>query len=155
MNRQDRINAIMNVVLSKEYGDIIPHAELLASIQERKSSNTYRDAVHAAAKRCMNAGKMIESIRGVGYRVINPDDYTGQSAKCIMSGVRKIDKGTKILLNAPVQDMTQDGRELYNRVTDRMRILQAAMHGAQVEIRMLGAGRPHPLAINGRSQEME
>lgn len=147
MNRQDRINAIMDVVLSKEYGDMIPHAELCDAAHERVDSNAYRDAVHAAMKRCVNAGKMIESVRGFGYRVVDPDEYTRQSVKCIVSGARKIDRGTKILLHAPVQDMTQDGREAYNRVTDRMRILQAAVHGAQVEIRMLSASREHPLAI--------
>ena len=147
MNRQDRINAIMNVVLSKEYGDMISHTELCAAIHERVGSNTYRDAVRAAMKKCVNVGKMIESVHGYGYRVVDPDEYTSQSVKCIASGARKIDRGTKILLNAPVRDMSQDGRDTYNRVTDRMRILQAAVHGAQVEIRMLGSRREHPLSI--------
>lgn len=147
MNRQDRINTIVNLMLSKEYGDIISHNEILQAIHEQRPSNTYRDAVHAAVKKCVNAGKMVESVRSVGYRVVAPDEYVSQSTKCVMSGAKKIDYGTKILLHAPVRDMSPDGVQSYNHVTDRMRMLQAAVAGAKVEISMLGSGRQHPLAI--------
>ena len=150
MTRQDRISTIVNLFLSKEYGAVISHNEILQAVHEQRASNTYHDAVNAAVKKCVNAGKMVESVRGVGYRVVAPDEYVSQSTKCVMSGAKKIDYGTKILLHAPVRDMSQEGVQAYNNVTDRMRMLQAAVTGAKVEISMLGSARQHPLAITGR-----
>lgn len=147
MTRQERIKAAVELVMSKNYGDTISHEELLAAMQEQGMSRTYRDAIQAAAKQCINGGKMIESIHSYGYRVVNPDDYTRQATRRLMAGARKIDSGAKILQYAPVKDMSVDGLETYTRVTDRMRILQASVAGAQVEIRMLDERRRHPLAI--------
>ena len=53
----------------------------------------------------------------------------------------------KILDNAPVQDMTQDGVQKYNTVSDRLHILRAAVTGAKVEIKMLNAKRENPLKV--------
>jgi hypothetical protein len=41
--------------------------------------------------------------------------------------------------------MTQMGAQKYNTVADRMRIMQAAIHGAKVEIKMLTAKRRNTL----------
>ena len=74
-----------------------------------------------------------------------PDEYTDQSVRNIGAGVKRIDKGVRILNNAPVKDMTQFGVQRYNSVVDKSRILQAATHGAKVEIKMLSSRRENPL----------
>ena len=146
MNRQERIKAAVELINSKEYNDTISHGELLAAMHETGITTAYRDAVHAAMRKCMDCGKMIESIHGFGYRVVNPDEYTEQSVKCIVSGARRIDRGVRILQHAPVREMSAAGLENYNRVSDRVRILQASVSGAKVEIQMLTAERKHPFA---------
>ena len=148
MKRKDKIKAAVELVMSKNYGDIITHREFIAVMREHGITSSYRDAITAAMRKCIDCGKMIENVHGVGYRVVMPDDYTGQSIRCISSGAKKIDNGAKILSHAPVQDMTQAGLEAHNKVADRMMILQASLAGANVEIRMLGEKRRHPLAIS-------
>lgn len=151
MTRKEKINAAVDLVVSRDYGDVITHQEFIAMMHESGITPSYRDAINAAAKKCIECGKMIESVHGKGYRVVAPDEYTDQSVRCVMSGAKKIDNGNKILLHAPVNDMTQPGLEAYNRVSDRMRVLQASLAGAKVEIKMLEKQRQHPLAIVGRS----
>lgn len=47
--------------------------------------------------------------------------------------------------HAPVKDMSTVGLESYNRVNDRLHILQAAMTGSKVEITLLSKKREHPM----------
>lgn len=148
MNRQQKIKKLVDEIIGHKYGETISHFDIADLIKEKHGSQQYRSIVNAAQKKCVELGKMVESVRGYGYRVVNPDDYTVQSVRHVTAGARRIDKGTKILRCAPVNDMTQEGRETYNRVTDRMQILQAAMTGAKVEIRMLSAERVHPLSLS-------
>jgi hypothetical protein len=84
---------------------------------------------------------MIVNVRGIGYKVCYPDNYTGEGVRYMRMGARKIDRGAKILNHAPVNDMSQAAREAHNRVNDRMVRLQAAMAGASVEIHMLEASK--------------
>lgn len=88
---------------------------------------------------------MIKSIRKSGYQVVEPDDYTAHSVRQVVAGAKKIDSGVKIMRHAPVSNMTPEGVESYNRVNDRLQILQASITGAKVELKLLGARRPHPL----------
>ena len=148
MNRKDKIKAAVELVMSRDYGNVILHQEFVAVMHEHGVTPSYRDAMQAAMKKCVDSGKMLENVHGIGYRVVNPDEYTHQSIKCIAAGAKKIDHGAKILAHAPVQDMTQAGLEAYNKVSDRMSILQASLAGAKVEMRMLGTKRRHPLALS-------
>lgn len=145
MNRKEKVQALVEEFLGKDYGGSMTHYEIASVIEEREGSTKYRSIVETAKKKLLECGKMIENVRGVGYRVISPDEYTGQSAKCVVSGAKRIDKGTKILQNAPVKDMTQDGVSQYNMISDKIRILQAAVCGAKVEINMLSSKRENPL----------
>ena len=144
MTRQERIRAIYDTIIGRDFGDAVSHRELLDAIHEQTVSQSYRDAVNQASKRLLNAGKMIESIHKYGYRIVDPDEYTTQSVKRVTEGAKKIDEGTKILSHAPVSQMSQAGLERYRHVSDRMVLLQAQLTGAKVEIQLLGSGRDHP-----------
>lgn len=145
LNRQEKIKALVDAFMREPYGVTFEHFKIASIIGEPYGSKKYADTVFGAKKELLNSGRMITSVHGVGYRVVFPDEYTDQSAKCVVSGARRIDKGVHILENAPVKDMTQSGMQRYNTVTDRMRIMQAAIHGAKVEIKMLAKKRENAL----------
>lgn len=145
MTRQEKVSAIVNLICSRNYGDTVTHTEMSAVIEEPVRSQKYRDIIGTANKRCVELGRMVRSVRGVGYQLVEPDDYTRQSVRCIVSGAKRIDSGVKILAHAPVSQMSQPGLEEYNRVNDRVRVLQASVAGAKVEIGMLANHRQHPL----------
>lgn len=115
-------------------------------IDQKHGTMRYQDILQTAKKRLEIAGHMLVNVRGVGYKVCQPDNYTGEGVRKMRQGARRIDRGAKILAHAPVNDMTQQAREAHNRVNDRMIRLQAAMAGATVEIHMLETSK-NPLAL--------
>jgi len=145
LNRQEKVKALVESFANKEYGTTIGHNEIAVIIEERYGSRRYGEIVNSAKKELEDSGKMIVSVFSVGYRLAYPDEYVDQSAKRVKRGTNQIDHGVRILDNAPVKEMTQIGAQRYNTVSDRMRIMQAAMHGAKVEINMLTAKRKNPL----------
>lgn len=153
MNRQDKIKKLYDEIMGRGYGKTLSHEEIAFILGEREGSTQYRSLVSSVQKKLIESGKMIENVRGVGYRIIYPDEYTGQSVKCVMSGARKIDSGAKMLRYAPVKDMTVLGAQEYHRTADRMAILQAAVAGARVELSMLSNRRKNPLEIALYSEE--
>ena len=150
MTKQERIKTVVDYIANLPYGEIITHDKLAYIADVKQKSQDYRDIMFRAAKRLIDHGHIIKNIRGVGYQVIDPDDYSALSVKHAVRGAKLIDKGVKVMRNAPVSDMTQEGRTRYNAVNDRLTILQAAVTGAKVEITMLESKRPHPLASANR-----
>ena len=145
IKRQEKVKALTEAFANAEYGTTLEHFKIAKIIGERVNTQEYRQIVSRAKKELIDSGKMIASVFGVGYRVVYPDEYVDQSAKCVVSGARKISKGTRILEHAPVKDMTQSGVQRYNTINDRINILQAAVCGAKVEIKMLTKKRDNPL----------
>ena len=150
LTKQEKVKALVELFINKGYGETVKHFDIAAAIKESYGSRNYNQIVSRAKKELLESGRMIKNVWKVGYQVVNPDDYTGESVRRIVRGARQIDRGVQILENAPVKDMSQDGIQRYNTVRDRTCILQASMHGARVEIKMLNAKRPHPFlsAVN-------
>lgn len=141
MTRKDAIDNLVKAVEERNYGDVLNFEEIGGIINQKHGTMAYNDILQAARKRLIAAGHMIVNVRGIGYKVCYPDNYTGEGVRYMRMGARKIDRGAKILNHAPVNDMSQAAREAHNRVNDRMVRLQAAMAGASVEIHMLEASK--------------
>lgn len=141
MTRKDAIDNLVKAVVERNYGDVLNFDEIGGIINQKHGTMAYNDILQAARKRLIAAGHMIVNVRGIGYKVCYPDNYTGEGVRYMRMGARKIDRGAKILNHAPVNDMSQAAREAHNRVNDRMVRLQAAMAGASVEIHMLEASK--------------
>lgn len=141
----DKVQRLSEYIMTKNYGDIIYHQEIAEQIGEHMNTPRYFSTVTAAKKALLEAGRMIKSVRRSGYQVVVPDDYTAHAVQHVVDAGKKIDRGAKIMRIAPVSNMTPEGVESYNRVNDRLQILQASITGAKVELKMLGARRPHPL----------
>ncbi len=146
MNRKEAIDALVRAVNERNYGDTLDFKEIGYIIQQKYGTHAYSDILQAAKKRLELAGHMIVNVRGIGYKVCMPDDYTQEGVRRVRQGAQRIDRGTKVLNHAPVNDMSQPAREAHNRVNDRMVRLQAAMAGASVEIHMLGKSQNPLLA---------
>jgi len=141
MDRKDAIDSLVKAVEDRNYGDVLTFDEIGGIINQKYGFSCYNDILQAARKRLIAAGHMIVNVRGIGYKVCDPDSYTGEGVRYMRHGARKIDMGAKIISHAPVKDMSLVAREAHNRVNDRMVQLQAAMAGASVEIHMLSASK--------------
>ena len=144
MSRKESIDNLVKAVEERNYGDVLNFDEIGGIINQKHGTMAYNDILQAARKRLVAAGHMIVNVRGIGYKVCNPDEYTGEGLRYMRQGARRIDQGAKIMDHAPVNDMSQSAREAHNRVNDRMIRLKAAMAGASVEIHMLES-RKNPL----------
>lgn len=146
MERKEAIDNLVKAVEEREYGDVLNFDQIGSIIDQKYGSKRYNDILQAARKRLIETGHMIVNVRGTGYKVCNPDSYTGEGIRYMRQGARKIDRGASIVRHAPVNDMSPAAREAHNRVNDRMVSLQAALAGASVEIHMLSANNNPLLA---------
>lgn len=131
------------------YGDFISHEQISTVIEEPYRSNKYSSTIAKTKKILLKKyNKSIENIIGDGYRIVEPDDFVQQSLKHYKRGFNEMQKGYDHLENAPIKDMTSEGRDAYMRVHDRAIILQASMAGVKAELKTLSGKRKRPLAIN-------
>lgn len=135
--RQEKISKLIDAISSMDYGNSITHSEIGRIIDEKYGTRGYNDIVSDVRKKLPNLGKMIENSRGVGYQVVNPDDYVNIAVKKVIAGGKRITEGGNILRNTPVKNMSKDGYKRYCDVSDRMRVLEASIAGATVEVKML------------------
>lgn len=134
------------------YGDFISHEQIATLIEEPYGTNKYGSTIAKAKKLLLKKyNKAIENVIGDGYRIVNPDDFVQQSLKHYKRGFVQMQKGYDTLANAPVKDMTEEGRAIYTRVHDRAVILQASMRGASIELKTLGQ-KKHPMALENMSK---
>lgn len=144
MTRKEAIDSLVKAVEDRNYGDVLTFDEIAGIINVKRFTTSFHDILQTARKRLIVEGHMIVNVRGIGYKVCPPDNYTDVGVRYMRQGARRIDKGAKVLNHAPVNDMSQAAREAHNRVNDRMTRLQAAMAGASVEIHMLNT-KKNPL----------
>lgn len=137
-------------LLAMNYGDVVTHQEIASIINEKVGSQKYNSIIQRTKKLILNNHRAIESVRGQGYRLVEPDNFVDLSLSHYKRGFNEMQKGANTLKAAPVNDMTDEGRRVYRRVQDRAIALQAAMNGAKVELKTLGM-RDHPMSVNNVS----
>lgn len=135
---------LAEMIINLEYGEVITHTTISQVIQEIYPSQRYMSTVQKTKKILLNDyGRILESIRGDGYRVVKPDDYVNHSLRHYKRGFNEFQKGSDTLTHAPIKDMSDEGRNAYRRVNDRATLLQATIKGAVVELKTLGE-KKHP-----------
>lgn len=137
MDNQKSIKDLVDFIAQKEYGSQISHKEIEKIICVPYRMQKYNSIVASAKKHLLSEGKMITSVRGYGYQIVPPDDYSHKAVRKIISGGRRISAGKRVLQCAPIKHMTEDGKRTHQLISDRVRILEAAVAGATTEVRML------------------
>lgn len=125
------------------YGAVLHHSDIENIIMERYGTSKYKSEISRAKKILLKEyNRQIDSIRGDGYRVIKPDDFVPQALGFYRRGFNEMQKGVDTLENAPIKDMTEEGRSIHTRVYDRSVILLASMKGASAELKALTRRNP-------------
>lgn len=143
---------LFEAISQLDYGMVIPHENISKILHESYGSQKYNSYVQRAKKELLKIGKDIESVRGQGYRVLEPDQYIDKAVQAHKQGFDKLKKGNDIIQFAPQKDMSAEGRQVYRDVSDRARILYASMAGACTELKML-AKKKSPLEIANVSRK--
>lgn len=130
------------------YGDIISHKDISKIIKEPYGCNKYRTIINQTKKILQQQyQRHIESINKCGYRVVDPDKTVDLSIRHYNRGFNEVQKAQDVLTNAPVEDMSNEGRQVYRDVYDRAKILNTAFMDATVEIKRLSRKRKHPMSV--------
>lgn len=137
IDKKEKWELLYDYIVLMEYEDTILHNEIEIIIEENRESKKYYSIIGKAKKKLLEMGKMIKSVTGQGYTIINPDEYTDLSLKHIKTGFNQIDKGHQILQYAPINNMTREGLESYRHVSDRAKTLHAMLAGGCAELKLL------------------
>jgi len=137
INNKKKEEILYDYIINLNYGDTVLHQDIEEIIQENHDSKKYHSIIQKAKRKLLESSKGLENVKGIGYRVIHPDNYTDLSLKYIKSGYRRIDNGFKVLQYAPVNDMSKEGFERYRHIRDSANRLHAMVAGGCTEIKML------------------
>ena len=138
INTKKKSEILAETIANMNYGEILTHKQIEEILQEKHKTPKYNSEVARAKKIALkNYNKCIENIRGDGYRILYPDNYTTHSLNHYKRGFKELQKGKDVLDYAPINDMSEEGQARYKRVYDRSVILLASMKGAQVELKTL------------------
>ena len=145
---QEKAEALAKFIYSHGFGNIILHSEIEQEIELKRDSGKYGSIIGKTKRILLEQHQMgLQNVRGQGYKIVAPDDFTGFSLGFYKRGLNSINKGKKHLDNAPVEHMSREAIDAYRRVHDRAICLEASMRGASVELKTL-AKKPHPLAVS-------
>jgi len=137
LDTKKTVQNLVEKISSMDYGETVTHMDIECITGISRHSSKYGSILSRAKRQLQEEGKMIVSVWNVGYRVLEPDEYSKQAISSIISGGRRITAGKQVLQNAPTAKMTEDGRRTHQLISDRVMILEAAVAGASTEVRML------------------
>lgn len=136
-SQNPKVKSVIDNVIELNYGDTITHLEMEAWTGEKNKTRKYYSVVQRANKKLKTLGKMLETVSGVGYRVLLPDEYTDSAVRSYAKGFKCLGEGNETLVHAPTKHMSQEGLQAHREVSDRAHVLYAAMAGGYTEIKML------------------
>lgn len=144
---REKAEILVKFFHSHGFGNIILHSEIESEIDCKLGSGQYQTVIAKTKKILLSKHHMaLQSVRGQGYKIVSPDEFTDFALGYYKRGLSTISKGKKHLENAPVEHMSKEAVDVYRRVNDRAISLEASMRGASVELKTL-AKKPHPLAV--------
>lgn len=146
--------SLADYISQRSYGEIVRYQEIETVTGERRRTAKYYNAISKAKKLLEEQGKMIVSIEGGDYRIIYPGDYTKEYAGEVKKARNRLKHGKRILDGAPVQDMSEDEQQTYQRVYDFNARLSASFAGSVTEVKRL-TGKQHPMETALNQIKME
>jgi len=96
------------------YGSTHTHVEISEILDSPQQENLYYQYVADANEILIPKGKLIKNIRGVGYLVVNPDDYKEASFDRVKKSKDYLMRACEIAQSAPVDKMSQEKREKFD-----------------------------------------
>jgi hypothetical protein len=120
---------IMNAACLWDYGTIHEHEYIANLIFAKVGSRNYRNAVARANKELIQHGKMLKSIRGIGYEVVKPGEYVKTSKKYAEQARKQYSVAKEILECAPKAYMTKEERLEHRNAYDRTCIINGLLNG--------------------------
>lgn len=98
---------IVGLIQTREYGESIPHAEIAAATGLSYGTQRYFQQVQRARRVLLTEWrKELETLKGTGYRLVNPDEFNGRFRRQLRLAGRPIRQGLRVLVAAPAERLT-------------------------------------------------
>ena len=124
-------------ITSMEYGKVIMHEEIAELIACSYPSKKYRAVLAKLKSLCLEKSKNLESVKGLGYRITEPDNYEFVARGYLKKAARSSDKSNKVMNYAPVDKMSMLARQRHRDISDHIARLRAHMRAGVVEVNLL------------------
>ncbi len=104
------------------YGRELTYTDIATALGAENTVNT-RNRIHRAVKRCNdqfiaeNRPRVLGSIRGVGYKILEPAEYTSTAIALRKRAAKTITSASDLMRTAPLDDMTPAQRDWAHKVT--------------------------------------
>lgn len=138
--------ALADYVSGLDYGSIIHYQEIERIVKQRRGAERYYRYIAKAKRILEDRGKMIKSIGRGDYQILYPGDYSGAYAREVRLARKKIHHGGRIIQGAPVNSMSAQELQEFNRVQDFHATLEARISGDYVTVKRLLRRDSHPLS---------
>jgi len=141
-SQQQLVHETSEYIMNFGYGYTICHEELEEILGVKKVEALYRRLMSQIMKVCLEKSHMLVNIRGVGYKLTEPDDYGDYSIRQYKIGAKRLEKGKSILQYAPIEKMSEQGRAVTNNILEKAETLHAAIVNGVVEMNLLRKNNP-------------
>jgi len=110
---------LLKVAKTWEYGTVHKHSEILAIVGMPHKTVAYYNSVGRANADLADLGKFLICLKGVGYVVVNPDDYPEAVLNLTSQVYRKMRKIVLVVEGAPIDLMTTESVQKIRNMSDR------------------------------------
>jgi|GEM_PF-6932719 len=101
------------------YGSLHPHDEISTILSLNYGTTEYYSNVGRANTELLLIGKLLKSVHGSGYEVVNPDDYPAVVLDLTKKVCRRMKKIVRVTEYAPENDMSPEARYKLREMRDR------------------------------------
>lgn len=152
INNRNKTNVEMLIETIREldYGTIIEHKIIEKIINETYQTQKYYSIISKANETLLKEGKKISCVNKIGYKVIEADEYSDEALDVFKQSFNRMKKANNILLYAPVEKMSNEGKIRHNNILDKSLILYESMRKTSIELKKISRKKPHPLTVANR-----
>jgi len=133
---------LFGVARDWDYGETHSHREIAKIIGLHYPSDKFYHTITRANKELLHIGKMLSSIQGKGYKVVEPNDYHKEIERETRRAERRAAVAMDIGEHAPYEEMDLSTRMRTKHISDRALQNFAFLKSKRVEIHLLAREQP-------------
>jgi hypothetical protein len=124
---------LVSEAVNWEIGKIYTYEEIENTIKLKKGERKYYYHINKAIDELTSRGVRLTSIPTVGYKVLNPDEWSTEANRRMKRGGKFTEDAFKILANAPLVKMSEEKRSECLKMQDLIIRQKFMLSGGLVE----------------------
>lgn len=131
-----QVRVLMERFSDRAEGDTVSFLEVSEATGEKIDSNRFRTLLVAWKKALFDEKNIfIESVRGVGVRVVPAAERTASGINKVRRGVRQIRKGNRVVRSVPMDKLSEAQRSGHMRASRVLEEMETDINGRSAQLR--------------------